>query len=370
MSTDACRECLRRSHLVGFLAPEIGRAIGRRPSVGPVLALPEEPLIAAVAGRRAGAADRFVERFDERPALAAMAAAGVEALCVHSGRYPERLRQLDDAPAVIYLTGGVPRLERLLGSAAVALVGGRRATTYALHVAHDLGRSLAAAGVTVVSGLALGVDAASHRGALEGGERVIAVLASGPDVPYPITNRALYERVRRAGSVVSELPPGRPAFRWAFPARNRLMAALAEATVVVEAAERSGSLITAGFAADLGREVGAVPGRVTSRQAAGSNRLLHDGAKLLRGAEDVLDLLFGAGRAQNGSPRPPPAPEAVLDPSERRVLDAVEAGEDLEAARAASGLGPGAVRAALGRLEQLGLLARDGLGGYAPAGIR
>src|SRR5205807_7125839 len=125
---------------------------------------------------------------------------------------------------------------------------------------------------------AMGIDAASHRGALEASGRTVAVLGCGVDRPYPRINAPLYRRVREAGAVVAELPLGAPPSRWTFPARNRIMAGLAAATVVVEAAERSGSLITATFAVELGRDVGAVPGRVTSREAAGSNALLHAGA--------------------------------------------------------------------------------------------
>jgi DNA protecting protein DprA len=273
-----------------------------------------------------------------------------------------------------------------------------------------LGRGLCAAGVTVVSGLALGVDAAAHRGALAAGDAAIAVLACGADVAYPPSHRGLYERIRSRGVVVSELPPGTPPMRWSFPARNRLMAALGELTVVVEAKERSGSLITATFAEQLGRDVGAVPGQVTGKRAAGSNRLLRDGARVIRGPEDVLDELFGIGEGAAVGPsgddrRPVDATEAAqdgakragvngdgeagelrrrrehlaaaleapsgardLEPRARRVLEAVEAGHGVEAIGAAARLSAAEVRAALGRLELVGLVARDGLGTYQRTG--
>jgi DNA processing protein len=192
------------------------------------------------------------------------------------------------------------------------------------------------------------------------------VLAGGADSPSPRANRSLYERLRESGTVVAELPPGTEPRRWTFPARNRIMAALAQLTVVVEGAERSGSLITARFAQDLGREVGAVPGRVTSRIAAGSNTLLFDGAHIIRGPEDVLDMLFGAG-CRPSSPAPADPAEA-LDPAHRRVLDAIEGGHEPE--HGSDGLSAAQVRAALGRLEVLGLVRRDGLGAYERAVAR
>ena len=215
----------------------------------------------------------------------------------------------------------------------------------------------------MVSGLALGIDAAAHRGALDAEGPTIAVLGCGADRAYPRTNRALYERIRADGAVIAELPPGQRPQKWTFPARNRIMAGLARVTVVVEAAERSGSLITASFAQDLGREVGAVPGRVTSLMAAGANELLHAGAAPVRGAEDVLDMLFGAGNW--GTRRTARAARrASLDPGLRRILRAVEAGDGLEDFAHAAGVPAADVRAALGRLELLGLVRRDGLGAY------
>jgi DNA processing protein len=206
------------------------------------------------------------------------------------------------------------------------------------------------------------------------------VLACGANVPYPRSHAGLYRRVRSRGAVVSELPPGVAPMRWSFPARNRIMAALGRATVVVEAGEPSGSLITASFAESLGRGVCAVPGRVTSPRAAGSNRLLRDGASVIRGAEDVLDELFGVGgggaseqAAQEAARRQALAAGAAASPPTdlagplRRVLDAVEAGHRLEAIGRQAGLPPGDVRAALGRLELLGLVTRDGLGLYERA---
>ena len=171
-----------------------------------------------------------------------------------------------------------------------------------VEVAEQLGYLLAGAGLVVVSGMALGIDAAAHRGALDAGGSTIAVLGSGPDVVYPRSERRLYERITSTGAVVSEMPPGTVPGPGCFPKRNRIMAALGTMTLVVEAAQPSGSLITAEQAAKLGREVGAVPGRVTSRVARGTNALLAEGAAVIRDAQDVLDRMVGVG-SPDGAPR-------------------------------------------------------------------
>jgi DNA processing protein len=228
-------------------------------------------------------------------------------------------------------------------------------------MAYRLGRGLGAAGVTVVSGLALGIDAAAHRGCLDAGGSAIGVLAGGPDVPYPRSNAALYDRLRRDGIVVSEMPSGIRPFRWAFPARNRIMAGLSDVTVVVEAADPSGSLITSDFAQQMGRTVAAVPGRATARLATGANRLLKDGALVVTSAEDLLDELFGVG----SRPDPPAElPASPSDPVDESILDAVAADMDIDGICATAGLPVREARAALTRLESAGLVRRDALGAY------
>jgi DNA processing protein len=348
-----------------MLAGRIASLLADRRRVPEVLALADEDLIAALARDSAPRLRADLRAFDPEAARERIERLGLFALCRHDARYPAELAELADAPAVLYGAGARERFAALLGRPGVAVVGTRRASAYGLEVARELGRGLSAAGVTVVSGMALGIDAAAHRGALTAGSNTIAVLASGADRPSPLTNRRLYERIRATACAIAELPPGTEPRRWTFPARNRIMAALAQLTIVVEAAERSGSLITARFAEDLGREVGAVPGRVTSRVAAGSNALLYDGAHLVRDASDVLDLVYGAGgwgRPESRSDR-----AAALEPPLRRVLDAVERGLPVEAAIAESGLAAAEGRAALGRLEVLGLLRRDALGAYERA---
>jgi DNA processing protein len=362
----ACESCLRRAWLIGRLAPRIAGLLQRREGrPAGILALGDDELIAAAAGHEAREQRLFLERFDSRGARRAVAAARLHAVCRHDRRYPASLTELADPPAVLFSTAAPEAFARLTGQPAVALVGARSASPYGLEMAFRLGRGLAAAGVTVVSGLALGVDAAAHRGCLDGGGRALAVLAGAADLPYPHRNRHLYERLRREGAVVSEMPPGQRAYRWSFPARNRLMAGLARMTVVVEAADPSGSLITAQFASELGRPVGAVPGRATSRLTAGVHALLRDGARLVAGAEDVLEELFGVGALRVKEPA-----DDELPPELRGALDAVEAGAGVAGVARMTGLSAAEARAALSRLEALRRVRRTGLGSYSPAGPR
>jgi len=210
-----------------------------------------------------------------------------------SGEYPAQLAAVPWAPEALYVWGCVTGDDAL----AVAVVGSRRATAYGLETAERLGADLASRGVTVVSGLARGIDSAAHRGALAAGGRTIAVLGSGADVIYPPENRALARRIAESGAVVSQFEPATRPLPYHFPERNRVIAGLALGVVVVEAAERSGSLITAGVAAELGREVMAVPGRVTSAESRGAHRLIQDGAALVQGWEDVIAQLPARWRA-------------------------------------------------------------------------
>jgi len=200
--------------------------------------------------------------------------------------YPAALTALTPAPE-LWLQGTVVPDDAL----AVAIVGARRASAYGLEVAEQLASDLAARGVTIVSGLARGIDTAAHRGALAAGGRTIAVLGAGIDVVYPPENVALAREVAAHGALLTQFAPGMPPLPQNFPTRNRTLAALALGVVVVEAAERSGSLITAGFAGDLGREVFAVPGKITSPTSGGAHKLLRDGATLVERWSDVVQEL-------------------------------------------------------------------------------
>jgi DNA processing protein len=357
----ACPECLRRSWLLALLGPYIEKvatgAIGSRSPE--LLRLSNEDLVAAAAPKVGGQLLGRIAALDERYLGAELLAAQCWACCRHDDLYPQGLRDASDAPWALIGRGDPAVLDGLEPFGAVTIVGARRATSYGREVARELGRELAAAGIVVVSGLAFGVDACAHRGAIDAG-RTIAVLGCGPDTAYPAAHRALWRQICEKGLVVSEFPPGTAPWRWTFPARNRIMAALAGMTVVVEAATRSGSLITADLAADLGRDLGAVPGPVTSRASAAPNNLLAGGACVVRDAQDVLDAMLGAGakRLDRGGP--------ALDQRLAEVLGAVEMGESsCDGVAAALGLAGPAAAAALARLELLGYLACSTVGIYS-----
>jgi DNA processing protein len=201
--------------------------------------------------------------------------------------YPRRLKQVDQPPPVIYVRGDLTPLDDF----AVAIVGTRRVTGYGRQVAEELAGCLARSGITVVSGLARGVDGVAHEAALKAGGRTFAVLGSGVDVLYPPEHRGLAERIMLQGAVISDYAPATQPDASNFPPRNRIISGLSMAVVVVEAGEESGALITATFAADQGRDVFAVPGNITAPQSKGTNRLIRDGAIPLLKAEDVLEQL-------------------------------------------------------------------------------
>jgi DNA processing protein len=295
----------------------------------------------------------------------------VWALELQSDAYPGALADLDaERPAPLYCAGN-PEAISTLGEAVVTIVGARRASGYGLRVAERLAHDLALAGVTVVSGMARGIDGAAHRGALAGGGVTVAVLANGPDVVYPPVNQDLYERILATGAVISEHPPGTVARRHSFVARNRIMAALGAVVVIVEAAQPSGSLVTADRALRLGRTVGAVPGQLGVRVAEGSNDLIKEGAHLVRDARDVLDLLFGVGVA-GGTLRAAPArrPGPALDERLAAVHDLVGAGAvTVERVALDGDLAPSEAARALTRLELLGYLGCDQLGAYSRTGL-
>ncbi len=274
--------------------------------------------------------------------------------------YPAALLDLGtDAPDVLHGRGSRRLVAELDPQTTVTIVGSRRPSSYGLEVAGELGHELAAAGLVVVSGMALGIDSAAHRGALAANGSTVAVLGGGPDVVYPRSERRLYERIVATGAVVAEAAPGTAPGPGCFPKRNRIMAALAALTVVVEAAEPSGTLITARWAQKVGRDVGAVPGRVTSRVARGTNALLKDGAAVVRDAQDVLDLVLGVGRTSARRSGPP------LEPGLARVAHVVGSGAATpDAVSLAAGVEPGDAAVALARLELMGYLRVDGAGRY------
>ncbi len=239
-------------------------------------------------------ADAVRERAQD--ALSAAGRCGVQPLPLSDPRFPRLLVEIVDPPPLLWVAGSVDTLSRHV----VAIVGSRAATSYAVNVAETLAADLSAAGVCVVSGLARGVDAAAHRGALAGRGATVGVLGCGVDVAYPPEHADLIASVRGCGAVVSEIAPGtqpRPAF---FPRRNRIISGLALAVVIVEAGEKSGSLITARLALEQGRDVLAVPGNVLTGRNKGGHALLRDGARMVETAQDVLDELPGLMNGSSG----------------------------------------------------------------------
>jgi len=281
--------------------------------------------------RKALAANRRRPRTgrDLEAALGRLRRTGARAVPLLSPAYPPRLARLSDPAPLLLVRGDVDAL----AAPSVAIVGSRAATAYGLNTAQVLARDLAQAGLVVVSGLALGIDGAAHRGALEAGGRTVAVLACGPDRVYPARHRGLAGQIERQGAIVSEFSPGTHPLPEFFPLRNRLISGMASAVVVVEARERSGSLITAGHAANQGVDVFAVPGPITAPTSAGPNRLLREGAYIALEAGDVLAELgipAAAGAVSAGdSARHTAGGRAILDALEFEPATRDELGQRL-----------------------------------------
>lgn len=311
--------------------------------------------------RLAAALDRWAVRLpglDLRRELRVLGRLGGTLLVPDDPRWPTALADLGPAAPHCLWVRGEADLARLL-TRSVAVVGARAATDYGVHVTATIAAGLAES-VTVVSGGAYGVDAAAHRGALAAGGPTVAFLAGGVDRPYPAGNLRLLEHVERGGALVSEVPPGSVPSRSRFLQRNRLIAT-AGATVVTEAAWRSGALNTAGHAAELLRPVGAVPGPVTSAASAGCHRLLRDGrAVCVTDAAEVLELVGPP--SDPAEPAVVAAPQDGLDPTQRLALDAlpVRRAAPVDSLARAAGLSVAETLAALGTLELRGLAERDG----------
>jgi DNA processing protein len=301
-------------------------------------------------GRLGSAGDRaWLSRIEAGAIAARVTEAGARIATPADPEYEDRLLDLSDPPACLFLRG------RSLadGVGRVAIVGSRKCSDLGRAIAQDLGRALVAAGMVVVSGAAQGIDSAAHQGALQAGGRTIAVLGSGIDVAYPASSRGLLGSIVGSGTLVSEYPPGVPAGPQHFPARNRIVVALASALVVVEGEARSGSRISVDHALELGREVFAVPGPVTSPLAETPLEMIRDGATMIRGAEDLLDDL-GLDRT-----RTPPAPPE-LDASEEQVWKALAGRLSADAVARRTGMSVPDAVATLVRLELRGLVASTG----------
>jgi DNA processing protein len=270
-----------------------------------------------------------------------------ERLLPPDARFPRALLDLQgNAPAQLWIRG---RLDTLEVPVLVAMVGTRRATPYGLRVAREMAGALARAGACVVSGMALGIDAASHRAAIEHGGRTLAVLGTGLDVTYPPAHRALQREIASHGALVSELEPTWSGRKFTFPQRNRIIAALAAATIVVEAPVGSGALITADHALQLGRALAAVPGPIDQPASEGCNRLIRDGALLLASVEEALSLV--------GLTPVPRAPRLDPGSDEARIWDALVAGPlDMDALASRSGIPATRCMRAVTALELSGAL--------------
>lgn len=258
-------------------------------------------------------------RVDPERELAELTKLGLGFLTLLEPGYPRPLRSIENPPPVLYLKGDYQERDEL----AIAIVGTRQCTTYGQLAAERLARELASFGFTVVSGLALGIDTAAHRGALAAGGRTIGVLGSGFAEIYPRSNLTLVEEIAQRGCILSEFPLHARPERWNFPRRNRIISGLARGVVVVEAPKRSGALITARLALEQGREVFAVPGRITDGTSRGVHRLLREGAKLIESAEDILEEFADlqpilAERGAKARERP------ELSPLEEQVLKALD----------------------------------------------
>lgn len=287
--------------------------------------------------------------------LERLAALGAQAISLDDQNYPSLLRQINAPPPVLYVQGR----SELLGTCCVAVVGSRAATSYGHRIASSLARDLAVRGVTIVSGLALGIDACAHVGALSVSGGTVAVLGCGLDVVYPRQNHSLYEQIQESGLLVTEYPLGTRPEAFRFPARNRIIAGMSYGVVVVEAARKSGSLITAELALDEGREVFAVPGQADSFKSAGAHWLLQQGAKLVLSAEDIIEELplcpgiqggekAGGGVGQKSS---------TLDPEQLSLLEKIDPySMKRDTLIASSGLSPGRVAEFLLLLELEGLV--------------
>lgn len=351
----ACPECLRRAWLLVRLA---GHLDNERERISELLDRADEDLIEAVGGSRTAEIRGEWEAFDAGAYLQRCTEAGIEALCRCDAAYPAKLWDLTGEPAVLHVTGGLERFLELVAKDAVAIVGARRASPYALENARSLARGLAGA-VTVISGMASGVDTAAHEGTLHARGETVAVLPSSPERAYPPAGRLLHERILATGTAVSELGPGVPVRRWMFPARNRIIAALADMTILVAGRQGSGALGTAREADRLKRHVGAVPGQITAPLSFGPHLLLRFGAHLVAEPFDVLKVLFEA------PPRlRPPGLDRPGDPSLVGLFEALADGWEIPDAFTEAGLDAERGLAALAALEMSGHVRRQAGGRY------
>ena len=274
-------------------------------------------------------------------------------LTLRDERYPRRLKAIYDPPAVLYLKGEIRQSDDL----AVAIVGSRKTSPYGRMMTEKISQELAHEGVTVVSGMARGIDSVAHGGALSAGGRTLAVLGCGIDVIYPRENRSLFTRITEQGAVLSEFPMGSPPEAGHFPKRNRIISGLSIGVVVIQAGPESGSLITANCALEQGREVFAVPGNIGAEGSRGTHRLIKDGAKLVESSKDILEEILPQWRDEAIRAREPEVPKPSLPEEERKLYEFLE--EDptyIDVIIRETRIDPGRVSSLLLNLELKGLI--------------
>jgi DNA processing protein len=388
---------MRRSRLLAWLSSRLDYRSKDRVRLIELLALGDEDLLRAVGGTCREELKARYAQFDPNEEIEPVE--GIEGVCRHRRGYPRMLSSETETRPMLRVAGGVTRLGELTDAPVVAIVGSRWATDYGMEMAKSLGRGLAASGVTVASGLDDGIAIAAHTGALEVQRGSVAVLPGGLDTACPARRRALYARVTAVGCAVAELPCGSRVRRWCYTARAQTLAQMAALTIVVEADEDPGELLSAQLAQALGQTVAAVPGRVTSPVSRGTHALLMADARLIRGPEDALELLYGPETSMaGGSERPTTRRrEAIpmqrdgaarqenpmqssartrpqntkqraqdeLEPRLRVMLEQVGAGRDTPD-KLSGEHDTGEVLMALSELELMGLLARGDGGRYVP----
>jgi DNA processing protein len=363
-TTFADRDALVALSQVTHIGPvRLGRLRDHFGSLADAWNAPESALRQVLDERTCRAMMTARQRLSPPEVIESISRAGIEFATVLDDSYPRILREIPGPPPVLYFRGTLPAQDE----PTVAVVGTRRATSYGREATARIVTELATAGVTIISGLAKGIDGFAHRAALEAGGRTIAVLASGVDIIYPPEHRQLSDRILEMGALVSDYPPGTKPDAPNFPARNRIISGLSLATVVVEAPSRSGALITVGFAADQGRDVYAVPGSILSRSSEGSNRLLREGATPLTSAGELLDDL-------KLSPVVAEEPEQVAFPmtDEERSIYALVTAEPqhIDELAYSAGLTSSAASALMMMLELKGLVANAGAQHFVATSIR
>jgi DNA processing protein len=356
---------LRRSWLLAVLGPALDYRCRQEGALIELLALEDEQLLRALAGRRK---EELSERYAQFCPELVPAAEGMSTLCRHDRSFPDALGS-EAGPRMLYLAGTVERFEELTTAPVVTIAGSGWATDYGIETAKSIARGLAASGVTVAGALTDGIAVAAHAGALELGAPTVAVMGGGLDVACPVRRRSLFARVRRLGSAAAEIPCGWRGRRWGQLASERILAGLAQLTVVVEAAGSARELAAARLAMGLGREVAAVPGRVTSPASEGTHALLIGGAHLVRDASDVLDLLYRTTARSRAAPSAGTCPRRLqieLDARLKAVLERVGAGRDTPGQLTGASENPAQMLLALSELELMGLLTRGDGGRYVP----